>query len=81
VGSCAQIVKRSSGVGIGGVLEPLQATPVIIEDGALVPLYQLRSACRERSSSWCQCLSDCIHKIIDVTGENPVEMKGFVRVL
>jgi hypothetical protein len=39
VGSCAQIgtdVHLSGGVGIGGVLEPLQATPVIIEDGAFV---------------------------------------------
>jgi tetrahydrodipicolinate N-succinyltransferase len=35
-----KLVKHSSGVGIGGVLEPLQATPVIIEDGALVPLYR-----------------------------------------
>jgi 2,3,4,5-tetrahydropyridine-2-carboxylate N-succinyltransferase len=38
VGSCAQIGKdvHLSGVGIGGVLEPLQAAPVIIEDGAFI---------------------------------------------
>jgi len=39
VGSCAQIGKKvhlSGGVGIGGVLEPLQASPVIIEDGAFI---------------------------------------------
>jgi 2,3,4,5-tetrahydropyridine-2-carboxylate N-succinyltransferase len=39
VGSCAQIGKNvhiSGGVGIGGVLEPLQAGPVIIEDGAFI---------------------------------------------
>ncbi len=39
VGSCAQIgrdVHLSGGVGIGGVLEPLQAAPVIVEDGAFV---------------------------------------------
>jgi 2,3,4,5-tetrahydropyridine-2-carboxylate N-succinyltransferase len=39
VGSCAQIGKNvhlSGGVGIGGVLEPLQAAPVIIEDGAFI---------------------------------------------
>lgn len=39
VGSCAQIGKNvhlSGGVGIGGVLEPLQASPVIIEDGAFI---------------------------------------------
>ena len=39
VGSCAQIgkgVHLSGGVGIGGVLEPLQATPVIVEDGCFI---------------------------------------------
>jgi len=39
VGSCAQIGRRchlSGGVGIGGVLEPLQAAPVIIEDGVFI---------------------------------------------
>ncbi len=39
VGSCAQIGKNvhlSGGVGIGGVLEPPQASPVIVEDGAFV---------------------------------------------
>jgi len=44
VGSCAQIgagVHLSGGAGIGGVLEPLQATPTIIEDGAVIGRGQL----------------------------------------
>jgi 2,3,4,5-tetrahydropyridine-2-carboxylate N-succinyltransferase len=39
VGSCAQVGKRvhlSGGVGLGGVLEPPQASPVIVEDGAFI---------------------------------------------
>ena len=64
VGSCAQIGKNvhlSGGVGIGGVLEPLQAAPVIIEAvlGANVVLTAST-------------------KIIDVTGNEPVELKGRV---
>ena len=84
VGSCAQIGKNvhlSGGVGIGGVLEPLQAAPVIIEDGAF-----LGSRCivvegvhvgKEAVLGANVCLTAST-KIIDVTGETPVEMKGFV---
>ncbi|MDD3003873.1 2,3,4,5-tetrahydropyridine-2,6-dicarboxylate N-succinyltransferase [Flavobacterium sp.] len=84
VGSCAQIGKNvhlSGGVGIGGVLEPLQAAPVIIEDGAFIG-----SRCivvegvrveKEAVLGANVCLTAST-KIIDVTGETPVEMKGFV---
>jgi 2,3,4,5-tetrahydropyridine-2-carboxylate N-succinyltransferase len=84
VGSCAQIGKNvhlSGGVGIGGVLEPLQASPVIIEDGAFIG-----SRCivvegvrveTEAVLGANVCLTAST-KIIDVTGETPVEMKGVV---
>lgn len=84
VGSCAQIGKNvhlSGGVGIGGVLEPLQAAPVIIEDGAFIG-----SRCivvegvrveKEAVLGANVCLTAST-KIIDVTGEYPVEMKGIV---
>ena len=84
VGSCAQIGKNvhlSGGVGIGGVLEPLQAAPVIIEDGAFIG-----SRCivvegvhigKEAVLGANVCLTAST-KIIDVTGEAPIEIKGFV---
>ncbi len=84
VGSCAQIgkdVHLSGGVGIGGVLEPLQAAPVIIEDGAFIG-----SRCivvegvrveKEAVLGANVCLTAST-KIIDVTGEAPVEYKGVV---
>lgn len=84
VGSCAQIGKNvhlSGGVGIGGVLEPLQAAPVIIEDGAFIG-----SRCivvegvrveKEAVLGANVCLTAST-KIIDVTGENPIEYKGVV---
>ena len=84
VGSCAQIGKNvhlSGGVGIGGVLEPLQAAPVIIEDGAFIG-----SRCivvegvrveKEAVLGANVCLTAST-KIIDVTGDIPVEMKGVV---
>ncbi len=84
VGSCAQIGKNvhlSGGVGIGGVLEPLQAAPVIIEDGAFIG-----SRCivvegvrveTEAVLGANVCLTAST-KIIDVTGDAPVEMKGVV---
>ncbi len=84
VGSCAQIGKNvhlSGGVGIGGVLEPLQAAPVIIEDGAFIG-----SRCivvegvrveTEAVLGANVCLTAST-KIIDVTGPEPVEMKGYV---
>jgi 2,3,4,5-tetrahydropyridine-2-carboxylate N-succinyltransferase len=84
VGSCAQIGKNvhlSGGVGIGGVLEPLQAAPVIIEDGAFIG-----SRCivvegvrveAEAVLGANVCLTAST-KIIDVTGDKPIEMKGVV---
>ena len=84
VGSCAQIGKNvhlSGGVGIGGVLEPLQAAPVIIEDGAFIG-----SRCivvegvhigKEAVLGANVCLTAST-KIIDATGDTPVERKGFV---
>jgi 2,3,4,5-tetrahydropyridine-2-carboxylate N-succinyltransferase len=84
VGSCAQIgkdVHLSGGVGIGGVLEPLQAAPVIIEDGAFIG-----SRCivvegvrveKEAVLGANVCLTAST-KIIDVTGNEPIEYKGVV---
>ncbi len=82
VGSCAQIGKNvhlSGGVGIGGVLEPLQAAPVIIEDNVFVG-----SRCivvegvrvEKEAVLGANVVLTASTKIIDVTGETPVEMKG-----
>ena len=84
VGSCAQIGKNvhlSGGVGIGGVLEPLQAAPVIIEDGAFIG-----SRCivvegvrvETEAVLGANVVLTMSTKIIDVTGDEPVEMKGIV---
>jgi 2,3,4,5-tetrahydropyridine-2-carboxylate N-succinyltransferase len=84
VGSCAQIgrnVHLSGGVGIGGVLEPLQAAPVIIEDGAFIGsrciVVEGVRVGKEAVLGANVCLTAST-KIIDVTGETPIEMKGFV---
>ena len=84
VGSCAQIGKNvhlSGGVGIGGVLEPLQAAPVIIEDGAFIGsrciVVEGVHVGKEAVLGANVCLTAST-KIIDVTGETPKEMKGFV---
>jgi 2,3,4,5-tetrahydropyridine-2-carboxylate N-succinyltransferase len=84
VGSCAQIgkdVHLSGGVGIGGVLEPLQAAPVIIEDGAFIGsrciIVEGVHVGKEAVLGANVCLTAST-KIIDVTGEIPVERKGFV---
>lgn len=84
VGSCAQIGKNvhlSGGVGIGGVLEPLQAAPVIIEDGAFIG-----SRCivvegvhvEKEAVLGANVVLTMSTKIIDVTGDEPVEYKGRV---
>lgn len=84
VGSCAQIGKNvhlSGGVGIGGVLEPLQAAPVIIEDNVFVG-----SRCivvegvhvEKEAVLGANVVLTASTKIIDVTGETPVEIKGRV---
>jgi len=84
VGSCAQVGKNvhlSGGVGIGGVLEPLQAAPVIIEDGAFIGsrciVVEGVHVGKEAVLGANVCLTAST-KIIDVTGETPIEMKGFV---
>ncbi len=84
VGSCAQIgedVHLSGGVGIGGVLEPLQAAPVIVEDGAF-----LGSRCivvegvrvGREAVLGANVVLTASTTIIDVTGSEPVESKGYV---
>ena len=84
VGSCAQIGKNvhlSGGVGIGGVLEPLQANPVIIEDGCFIG-----SRCivvegvrvQKEAVLGANVVLTQSTKIIDVSGDAPVEMKGIV---
>ena len=84
VGSCAQIGKNvhlSGGVGIGGVLEPLQASPVIIEDNAFVGsrCIVVEGVRVEREAVLgANVVLTASTKIIDVTGEKPVEMKGRV---
>ncbi|WP_346319469.1 2,3,4,5-tetrahydropyridine-2,6-dicarboxylate N-succinyltransferase [Chitinophaga sp. YIM B06452] len=84
VGSCAQIGKHvhlSGGVGIGGVLEPLQASPVIIEDGVFVG-----SRCivvegvhvEKEAVLGANVVLTQSTKIIDVSGAEPIEYKGRV---
>ncbi|WP_372473030.1 2,3,4,5-tetrahydropyridine-2,6-dicarboxylate N-succinyltransferase [Capnocytophaga sp. ARDL2] len=84
VGSCAQIGKNvhlSGGVGIGGVLEPLQASPVIIEDNAFIG-----SRCivvegvrvGKEAVLGANVVLTASTKIIDVTGDEPKEIVGYV---
>ncbi|RCL67297.1 MAG: 2,3,4,5-tetrahydropyridine-2,6-dicarboxylate N-succinyltransferase [Cryomorphaceae bacterium] len=84
VGSCAQIGKNvhlSGGVGIGGVLEPLQAAPVIIEDNAFIG-----SRCivvegvkvGKEAVLGANVVLTASTKIIDATGKTPMETKGEV---
>jgi len=84
VGSCAQIGKNvhlSGGVGIGGVLEPVQAAPVIIEDDCFIG-----SRCivvegirvEKEAVLGANVVLTASTKIIDVTGNEPVEVKGYV---
>jgi len=84
VGSCAQIGKNvhlSGGVGIGGVLEPLQAAPVIIEDNCFIG-----SRCivvegvrvQEEAVLGANVVLTMSTKIIDVSGTEPIEMKGII---
>jgi 2,3,4,5-tetrahydropyridine-2-carboxylate N-succinyltransferase len=84
VGSCAQIgadVHLSGGVGIGGVLEPLQAAPVIVEDGAFVGsrciVVEGVRVGREAVLG-ANVVLTASTPIIDVTGEQPVETRGAV---
>lgn len=84
VGSCAQIGKNvhlSGGVGIGGVLEPVQAAPVIIEDNAFIGsrciVVEGVRVGREAVLGANVVLTGS-SKVIDVTGDKPVEYKGYV---
>ena len=84
VGSCAQIGKNvhlSGGVGIGGVLEPLQAAPVIIEDDAFIGSRCIVVEGVRVGKEAVLGANDCLTmstKIIDVTGPEPIETKGYV---
>jgi 2,3,4,5-tetrahydropyridine-2-carboxylate N-succinyltransferase len=84
VGSCAQIgkgVHLSGGVGIGGVLEPLQASPVIIEDGCFIGsrCIVVEGVIVEKEAVLgANVVLTQSTKIIDVSGAEPVEMKGRV---
>ncbi|MBR2648954.1 MAG: 2,3,4,5-tetrahydropyridine-2,6-dicarboxylate N-succinyltransferase [Sediminibacterium sp.] len=84
VGSCAQIGKNvhlSGGVGIGGVLEPLQASPVIIEDGCFIGsrCIVVEGVIIEKEAVLgANVVLTQSTKIIDVSGNTPVEMKGRV---
>ena len=84
VGSCAQIGKNvhlSGGVGIGGVLEPVQAAPVIIEDNCFIGSRSIVVEGVHVESEAVLGANVVITnstRIIDVTGETPVEMKGAV---
>ena len=84
VGSCAQIGKNvhvSGGVGIGGVLEPVQAAPVIIEDDVFIG-----SRCiivegvrvEKQAVLGANVVLTASTKIIDVSGKKPIFYKGYI---
>jgi 2,3,4,5-tetrahydropyridine-2-carboxylate N-succinyltransferase len=84
VGSCAQVgadVHLSGGVGIGGVLEPPQASPVIVEDGAFlgsraIVVEGVRIGAEAVLGA--NVVITASTPIIDVTGPTPVESRGYV---
>jgi len=84
VGSCAQIgkdVHLSGGVGIGGVLEPVQAAPVIIEDGCFIGSRSIiveGVLVKKQAVLGANVVITNSTKIIDVTGPEPIEMKGII---
>ena len=84
VGSCAQIgqnVHLSGGVGIGGVLEPVQAAPVIIEDNCFIGSRAIvveGVRVEKEAVLGANVVLTKSTKIIDVSGANPVEMKGVI---
>ena len=84
VGSCAQIGKNvhlSGGVGIGGVLEPLQAAPVIIEDNAFIGsrcIVVEGARIGKEAVLGANVVITASTKIIDVSGEKPVKYIGEV---
>jgi len=84
VGSCAQIGKNvhlSGGVGIGGVLEPVQASPVIIEDGCFIGsrcIVVEGAHIKKEAVLGANVVITRSTKIIDVSGAEPIEYKGVV---
>jgi 2,3,4,5-tetrahydropyridine-2-carboxylate N-succinyltransferase len=84
VGSCAQIGKNvhlSGGVGIGGVLEPPGAMPVIIEDGAFIGSRSIiveGVRVRKGAVLGANVTITASTPIIDVTNDKPIEIKGEV---
>ncbi len=84
VGSCAQVGKNvhlSGGVGLGGVLEPVQAAPVIVEDGAFIGsrcIVVEGARVGKEAVLGANVVITGSSKIIDVTGSEPKEYKGYV---
>ena len=84
VGSCAQIGKNvhlSGGVGIGGVLEPVQATPVIIEDDAFIGSRSIvveGVKVEKEAVLGASVVLTASTKIIDVSSNRPIEYKGII---
>ena len=84
VGSCAQIGKNvhlSGGVGIGGVLEPIQASPVIIEDDVFIGSRSIvveGVKIEKEAVLGANVVITASTKIIDVSGEKPVEYKALI---
>jgi 2,3,4,5-tetrahydropyridine-2-carboxylate N-succinyltransferase len=84
VGSCAQVgrnVHLSGGVGLGGVLEPPSATPVIVEDGAFIGSRSIiveGVIVEEEAVIGANTVLTASTQIIDVTGSTEVVMKGRV---
>ena len=84
VGSCAQIgadVHLAGGVGIGGVLEPIQARPVIVEDGAFIGSRCILTegvVVGEQAVLGSNVALTASVPVIDVTGDEPVEHRGIV---
>ncbi len=84
VGSCAQIGKNvhlSGGVGIGGVLEPVQAAPVIIEDNCFIGsrcIVVEGARIGAEAVLGANVVITNSTKVIDVTGSAPIEYKGIV---
>jgi 2,3,4,5-tetrahydropyridine-2-carboxylate N-succinyltransferase len=84
VGSCAQVGKNvhlSGGVGLGGVLEPVQAAPVIIEDGCFlgsrsIVVEGIRVG--KEAVLGANVVLTASTRIVDVTGSEPQEIKGFI---
>src|SRR5207302_4794273 len=84
VGSCAQIgadVHLAGGVGVGGVLEPVQARPVIVEDGAFIGSRCILTEgvlIGERAVLAPNVSLTGLVPVIDVTGPEPVAHRGYV---